>query len=303
MANIGTPGQRKFKRAIGMGGSKSPKPGPESIDLEELSRLAEAQAERNIARGIELEEQYDPTVAQFREEGLQGLLGAMQQPGGVSPEVERMLMDRIMAGDLSVDMPELQRSPLLDRVREEAMRDLEMGGQLDAETQNMVARAAAGRASAGGFLGGGMGRDVFARDLGLTSLGLRQQRMGTATQLGAGEEATNLQQQGLRHGVNAQNAQLALQSQQQRLQGLQFLQQERQQEFSNIFGLAQMGQAIPRPVAGLDPGDLASASIADINALNQLGSDEATRRAQKKQADKQNLIAGAGVAVGAAVLI
>lgn len=192
-------------------------------------------------------------------------------------------MEASLRPDTQIGMPELQRSELLDAARAQALQDLQLGGGLDRETQNLIARASGVRAGQGGFLGTRMGRDLSARDLGLTSLQLQQQRLGTAAQLGQGEEATNLAQQGLAAQIAQTNAQLGFQSQQARATAIGFLEDLKQREFANTFGVASFTQSVPRPVAGLDPGSLASAAVGDVNAANQAAMQAAGLKFQESQ--------------------
>jgi len=206
----------------------------QGVNIDDLIKRTSEQARRNIRDSIGLEEEFEPETAMAREEAMQQLLRSIRDSGDASSSLE----DRLFADlrrDQDIEMPDLERSALLDRVRSQAMQDLELGGELPQDVRNLVMRTAAGRGSQSGVLGGRAGRDIGARDLGLTSLDLKNQRMATAAQLGAGEEATNMQR----------------------------------------FGAAQFTQGINRPTAGLDPAALANIMVDDVNARNDFISGQA----------------------------
>lgn len=238
----------------------------ERLDPQYLAQVVAEQARRNAYASAGLEQELAPEVAQARTAAMQALLQDIQGGGTLGGDIESALM-AALGGGTDVNMPELEQSELLNRAREQALADLELGGELPPEIRNLVARTAAQRASGGGFLGGQIGRDIGARDLGLTSLDLRNQRLGTAAALGAGQEATNIGQQGLAANIALQNRAFA---QQNLLNVTSQLQNLRQQEFANRFGAAQFTQGIDTPVAGLDPGDLASYIVGDVNQRNEL---------------------------------
>ena len=232
----------------------------ERIDPRYLSDMAYDQARLNIGRSIGLEEMYDPLTAASREEAMRRFMQDVESGGSLGMDVEAKLK-QLMGTDLAV--PELERSALLDRAREEAMRELELGYDLPQDVRNLVMRTAAGKGSSSGFLGGQGGRDIGARDLGLTSMDIFNQRLGRASQMGMQEEATNVGQQGLKAQIAQINKQFGLQAG-------QALQNKRQTEFANRFGMTQFTQGLERPVSGIDPGDLASFMVADVNQRNQL---------------------------------
>lgn len=74
-----------------------------------------------------------------------------------------------------------------------------MGGALDPETQAMVTRSALEGGAGAGIAGSSAGRGVVARDLGLSSMALQDQRMKRAADLAFDQDPT--QQMGLQHGA------------------------------------------------------------------------------------------------------
>lgn len=283
-------------------GKSAPKITQQRLDMGELTRLAESQAERNIARSIALEEQYSPETAAFRTQAMQDLLNMP----GTSSEVDairQQLFQDFGAADTQLDMPELERSQLFDQAAQQVLADLQLGGALDPETRNLVMREAAQRTGGSGFLGGVVGRDIGARDLGLTSMNLRNQRIGQALNVGQMQQAQNVQQQGLKASLNQANAALQQQGLSNRMNIGGFFESLGQQDLGNRMALAQFGQSIQSPIAGLDPGQLASAMVGDMNAANQAGAQQAGLNASQKNANAQTGVAAAGVAVSIAAMI
>jgi hypothetical protein len=263
---------------------------PERLDMDELVRIASEQARRNIKGGIELEREFDPYTAAARDEAMKSLFSEAGRDR--YSDLEMRLMGELGKGDQAIDMPELERSALLDKTRALALDDLDLGYALPPDVANLVARTAAGKTSGAGTLGG-LGRDVAARDLGLTSLDLFDRRMDRAAGLGMHEEQTNIGQQGLAANIAQANRAYA----DSRTRGLiGQIGDMRGQQLRDQFGLAQFMQGIDRPVAGIDPGALASAYIADINMANLLKADVALNR----QAQKGKKYAGLGGAMGVA---
>jgi len=230
----------------------------ERIDPQYLSDAVAAQARRNAFASAALERELEPFTAQARQTAMQQLLGQVEGGMGLGTDVERMLME---AG-AGIDMPELQQSELLNRAREEALRELELGYALPRDVQNLVMRTAAGRTSGAGTMGS-LGRDVAARDLGLTSLDLFDRRMDRAAGLGYQQEQTNIGQQGLAANIAQQNRAM-------QMQAGGALGNLRQAQQGNLLAANQLLQGIEQPVAGLDPGDLASYMVGDVNLRNQL---------------------------------
>jgi hypothetical protein len=133
--------------------------------------------------------------------------------------------------------------------------------ELPVEISNQATRRAL---STAGNVGGGLnlGRDLVARDLGLTSLQLGQQaeqnRMNRIAQLlGAG---------GAELGMNRGNAEFGVAQQQQNIGNLTQL---GGQDFSRALSAAQFTQALQRPVVGLDPSAIANLATGNTATENQ----------------------------------
>lgn len=195
-----------------------------TVNIADLQRQAQDIAVQNATRGAELERQFNPGAAQLRQGSLEALLSALspETHSAVTSLAEQGPPNLAARPGLSAisGRPELSALPtrgpdseanaaLLARVAEQAgvplsttgfdsgltreaieaaRADLALGGQLPQDVRNLIARTAAARSgSVAGNLG--LGRDMTARDLGLTSLQLRNQRLDRAAQIGAQEAA------------------------------------------------------------------------------------------------------------------
>jgi len=280
-------------------GKKAPKITPKTVDLDELARLTESQAERNIARSIQLEEQYSPDTAEFRRQSMSDLINRPTNSAEIEA-IRNQLFADFQSPDMQLDMPELERSQLFDQAAEKVLSDLGLGGELDTETRNLVMRESAQRGGDSGFLGSVVGRDIGARDLGLSSMNIRNQRIGQALNVGQMQQANNAQQQGLKFSLNQANAALKQQGADNRMAMGGFFETLGQQDLQNRIGLAQFGQNMQMPIAGLDPGQLASAMIGDTNMMNQVNSSNAGNAAAASQGNAQTALGVAGLVVGLA---
>jgi hypothetical protein len=321
IAPIDTPGRNQFKLDTQMDANLSNRVAPTfyvplpqqtagmlAFNPDYVTQLAEQQAYRNWLASIGLEKQFAPESEALRREATAGLLGDVQSGGQVmDPMVRQQLMATMAAQGQPMDTPyeALPQNEMYDLMRQQVLADLQLGGQLDRETQNLVGRASAQRAGAGGFLGGQIGRDISARDLGLTSMQLQQQRRAAAGGLAQQEMAQAAQQQGFKAALNQANQQMRQQQAGTQLQFGTMLTGADQQQFANRMGLAQFGQSIERPIGGIDPGALASAYIADVNQQNQLmmQSDVAAKQAAAARSAANSQMMGQAAGAAAALII
>jgi hypothetical protein len=195
-----------------------------TVNIADLQRQAQDIAVQNATRGAELERQFNPGAAQLRQGSLEALLSALSpeaynavtslanqgppnlaaRPGlsGIAARPELSAMPTRGAASpenaaLLARIAEQAGTPLattgfdsgLTRAAiEQARADLALGGELPQDVRNLIARTAAARS--GAITGGlGLGRDITARDLGLTSLDLRNRRLANAASIGAQEAA------------------------------------------------------------------------------------------------------------------
>lgn len=233
------------------------------VDVDALDAKTREIAKRNAIESAELERQLTPEVAELRTAATKGVLGSL---GDTTMEnAKAWLGDFGQNQEQKVNIAAAQ-SPLLRAAIAKAKADLEMGGRLDAATANETTRGSLARA---GGVGGGIGiaRDLTARDLGLTSMGLQQQRLQNAMTAGAAE-------QGLEQGIAdtgfrnvAANQEIASFNAGNILNKINLLKALSDADYARNLSAAQFGQSIQQPVVGLDPG-----SVADVitgNATNK----------------------------------
>lgn len=217
------------------------------VDIDALDQKTRAIALKNAQDSAELEKQLTPEVPQLRTAANNAVLGNLGQDAATKQS------SSYLTSNLGKDVAGPAYSPLLKAAIAKAQANLDLGGKLDTETQNAVTRA--GLAKAGGVTGGdnlGLGRDIVARDLGLTSLQLQQQRLQEAAALGNQE----LQGEQFNVGTKFNNAANVLNQ-------IQLLRSISEGGFNKALSAAQYGQSIRQPVVGLDPG-----SVADVVAGN-----------------------------------
>ena len=72
--------------------------------------------------------------------------------------------------------------PDYNRIKKQASANIasQLKGEIPVDVQKQIQRNAAAQALGGGYAGGGMHRNLMARDLGLTSLGIQQQGQSSA---------------------------------------------------------------------------------------------------------------------------
>jgi len=198
-----------------------------TVNIPALQTQAQNIAQQNAAASAALEQQYNPGAADLRAGSLEALIASLNPetrstltnlaqggaPGVSAPGSRPGLTDLASRPELSA-IPmrpdgSVDNAALLARITqqagqpltttgfdsaltrsavEQAAADLALGGELPQDVRNLVARNAAARSGAvsGGL---GLGRDITARDLGLTSLDLRNQRLARAAALGGQEAA------------------------------------------------------------------------------------------------------------------
>lgn len=223
------------------------------IDIDALNEQTKAISTQNAIDSAALEKQLTPEVPLIRTAANQGILAGMAR----TPQEQQSM------GLLQAALAQGGSTPLLQEAIAKARSNLALGGKLDAETQNAVTRSGIANAGrVGGALGGvGLGRDVVARDLGLTSLQLENQRLAQA--LGAGSQ----EQQG----------------EQLQLQRMQMLQGLGQAGFGRAMAAGQYGEAIRQPNVGLDPASIANLKIGNSNANSAAMANAGNIQGQQSQ--------------------
>ena len=202
------------------------------------------QAWKNAADSDRMERQYNPLAQPLRDAGLRGVTEGLnsqfvdrgQYYGGSRPadsmadpssyQVNETPYDSTyrsglsgMFGQPGMALPQFQdygQGGLTKSSLDWAQRQQELGGNLDPETANAATRSSAAHAARTGGGRLGLGRDLSARDLGLLSLTLAQQRNSIANQWGQASDQFGAQRAGAINQFGQTNFGLGLQQNQQR---------------------------------------------------------------------------------------
>jgi hypothetical protein len=214
---------------------------PNQIDIGALQSQAQAIAQQNAAASRALQNEYTPWVTTGQSQSNQSLQSQLTPNAGTAAS----------SAYLNSTLTNPLNSSLINQAAGVAGSQLSLGGQLDQGTQNAVTRqalAVAGQATPGGL---GQGADVTARDLGLTSMQLLNQRLQNASSIG---------QQQLGASQANQNAVLS------RIAALQGITQN---QFGNTLAASNMYNNIQAPNSGLNPGSIANLAVGNANSMNQ----------------------------------
>ncbi len=236
------------------------------VDINALNTQVQGQAQSNAALSNQLEQQYNPYINALRQSSAANLNQYLSPSSS-----EQGLYGGLLNGFNSAASGPAAASPLFTSAANAAQQQLNLGGTLDQETQNQIMRAGAAKSGmmAGPGGGLGLGRDISARDLGLTSLQLQNQRMTNAANIGSTQQ---------NYGLSAQQLQL------QQMMGLGGLaNQMNQQQFGNAFNLAQFTQGIQQPQVGLSGNNIASIATGNSNMQNNANQQSAAINAQSAQ--------------------
>lgn len=218
------------------------------VDIASLNSSVNDIAAQNAAKSQALEKQLTPEVSALKTNSINALLANLK-PDQYTQQLKDLIAKQ--AGG----------SSLLNSAANTAQQQLNLGGALDQETQNQVMRAAL--AKAGGVGGGdlGLGRDISARDLGLTSLQLLNSRLNNAATIGTQQGQMTLQQ-------------------------AQVLAALAGGDWTKYMQAAQLGQSIQSPNVGLSPSDIANLTVGNTNLANNANMNAAQIAAQKILADQ-----------------
>lgn len=230
------------------------------VDIGKLVADSRANAEENLKKSLQLEQQYLPGQAAAREAATQQFLTQLDPTGTYAKQREKAVAD-LLGFTAGGAQPTYKGSELFQSAADRILADLNLGGQLSADTQSAVVRGALSGAGTSGVLGSEAGRGLVARDLGLTSLQLQQARQQAALQAGQIQSQLGLQQaqqylQSLGLGIDATTGQL--------------------QQAGSLYNMANQ-QMLPE--AGLSSTDIANATVGQTNAQNQAAMQAAGIRA------------------------
>lgn len=239
--------------------------GAGQVDIMALDAKAREIALRNAHDSRALEEAMTPEVPQLRTDANNQVLQQMN-PSGVD-EYSRNALASLNANPVGH-----ANTPLLQAAIAKAKANLALGGQLSPEAQNAATRGAlstAGTVAPGGL---GLGRDLTARDLGLTSMAIENERLAQAAQLGGQE----LSLAGLNTGTDFNNRAGLLNS-------ISMLQGVQGNQFNRALSAAQYGQSIAPPVVGLDPGSVVDLTVGNSNNAQAAMANRANMYGQQSQ--------------------
>jgi len=270
------------------------------VNIGDVGQQATDQALQNYKTSRALEQQYTPEVTQLRTNSVQDLLAALG-PNQYNQKAGQIILNQANnpAANLTAATPEG-----LQAAANAAQANLASGNtlptaRLSTELSNLATRNAL--ANAGNTAPGSLslGRDLTARDLGLTSLQLGQQaqqnllnQINSAASTGQGLGNFNLANNQQQIGQNqfAQNNAL------QQAAALQALSAG---DFAKYLSAAQFGQSIQSPVVGLDPSAVANLSVGNSNLAANAGQQQAQFKAQQGNNYSQLLGQLGGIGAGA----
>lgn len=224
------------------------------IDINALDAQTRAMALRNAQDSAALEKALTPEVPELRTAANKAVLSGLT-PDSRMEGAANSLYGRLGQG---------ATSPLLQAAIEKARADLALGGRLSQDQQNEATRR--GAAAAGTSTGGlGLGRDLAARDLGLTSYQVEQQRLANAAGIGGQELGMNQ--------FNANNF----------LNQFSALQTYGSNRRSQDLAAAQYGESIQQPVVGMDPSAAANVAVGNSNAASAAAANAANIKGASAQ--------------------
>lgn len=258
--------------------NKPKTPTYQPLDINKVITDARTNAATTLQQSKALEAQYMPGTAALRNTADVGL-GQLGQQSTAGFQARNALLGGMGSpiADSSVSS-----NPLLQSSADRIMGQLNLGGKLDAETQSAAMRGALQGAGTAGIAGSGAGRGLAARDLGLTSLALQNQRTQAAQ--GAGSTMAQL-------GLAGQQLKL-----QDYLQRYNAAQGATGQDIQSAGLLAGIIDARQMPNAGLSSTDIANLYSGQNNAQNQANFNAAAIKQQQSNADIQALLGLTGTA-------
>lgn len=191
---IGGPWGAAIGGIAGLFSKKPEAPKTQQIDIAKVISDARTAASDNLKSSIALEQQFLPDNARLRTVNNQSLTDfASGNTAGFQARDGLLTSIGNPVANSSVST-----NPLLQAATESIMGQLKLGGTLGKDVQAQAMQAALEKGGAAGISGSGAGRGLVARDLGLTSLGLLQQRQQAAQAAGATQASLALQGEGLK---------------------------------------------------------------------------------------------------------
>lgn len=238
------------------------------LDIAKVISDARETARANLANSIALEQQYRPGTAALRttvDQSLQNLATG-NTPG---LQARDSLLSTLGGSFVS--------NPLLEESANRILGNLRLGGALGPDVQAQAMQAALQKGGAAGISGSGAARGLVARDLGLTSLGLEQQRIQQAQQAGGLLAELGLKDLATRGSLVTNAA---------------------GQDISRSNILASIVDARALPESGLSPGAIANLYVGDKNAQDQANMDFAQSQAAARNERLKAMLGFGTMAVG-----
>lgn len=225
----------------------------QGVDIAEAIKTAREQAEANAKASNELEAKYNPGTSYLRGV-VDDKLGEQLSGNTEAINTRNSILARLLDSANSVSRPE--DSALIRESTEAILDDLRLGGSIDPETQAAVVRSALQTSGSSGTLGSAASRGLVARDLGLTSMQLRQARQDRALNAGNSLFQNNLSSDQLEASILGNTGNLASTAAAQDLQ--------------RVGSIGQLIDARAKPTAGLDPSSVVDLMVRNTDTKNQV---------------------------------
>lgn len=250
------------------------------LDISKIIADARTSASENLANSINLENTFRPGTAALRT-ATDNSLGNLSTGNTAGFQARDSLLSTISDPRVTAT----GSNPLLEASAASILDNLKLGGALGRDVQQQTVKAALEKGGMAGISGSGAGRGLVARDVGLTSLGLLQQRQTQAMGAGATLEGLKIQAQQARLNdfLGRLGAAGTAAGQDAQRTGL----------------LASIVDARALPESGLSPGALANLYVGDKNAQDQQRMDFASASAARNTSTMNALLGFGTQAAGA----
>lgn len=227
------------------------------LDIAKVIAEARENAAANLQSSIALENTLRPGTAALRTTNDLSL-GNMASGNTAGIQARDSLLAGLTEGTFS-------GNPLLEASTSSILDSLKLGGTLGKDVQAQAVKAALEKGGAAGISGSGAARGLVARDLGLTSMQVLQQRQAQGLQAGVAAESAILGRYGAAAGAAGQDIQRA---------GL----------------LASIIEGRALPESGLSPGSIANLYVGDKNTQDQVRMDAASASAAQRSSNMNALL-------------
>ncbi len=253
---------------------------PKPLDISQIIADARQNAANNYANSFALESQFRPGSAALRTTA-DNSLGNLATGNTAGFQARDSLLGQLSGSQIS----STGSNPLLEASAASILDSLKLGGALGRDVQTQAAKAALEKGGAAGISGSGAARGLLARDLGLTSMQVLNQRQGQALQAGSTLE-----------GIKMQNDQLRLND---FLGRIGAAQSAAGQDTQRAGLISQIMDARALPESGLSPGALANLYVGDKNVQDQSNMNLAALKTTTNANTMNSLLGFGSAAAGA----